>query len=395
MITNILALIKSEQERRNAPMLIELNAKKNKENTLKWFQAFYNIGSSIVNAYRRVIYVSSLKPGPLVIPNKGHKSEEVITELYEVGFEKDKISSWDEAAPGLLTRLQLLIIVLISFTNSLKVIRAKHAKDYYAVILSYLSLKKLINRKFNSSLKWIIIGDLSPYLITLSSACKDAGQKLVYWQYSFLDFKHLPRAADEAVILNNKGIQLSKLKSNRVFWRSIGSVKEVSSERIQRIQNGPIGILLSAQVHEEAWDTIIKIHEMIQQPCEIRFHPRSKIKNRELPEGITISEPTEDLNQFADRISLGICGNTQALSKILLRGTPVLQVAGLDLLDYDFHGYIKKNIVPGIKEPKQFSFNSIESFYQSTEYHQGLFDLIGPYGKDRQPLLSSFNVSNS
>lgn len=394
MNTHILALIQSENERRNAPAVLTVKAKKGRYQIAldSWVQKLKYIASSVNSAYKHLCKVSQIKPGSIVIPDKGHKYEEVVTELQEAGISDNEISSWDNTSPKFLMRVYLIILLIkVLFTN-LKFFSSKYTFKYLDMVLSYQGLKLFITKHYDGPKRWFIIGDLSPYLIALSAACKATGQTLVYWQYSFLDFKHLPCSADDAVILNRKGLELSRFKRNGAFWRIIGTVEELD---LDNIKNGPVGVLLNVHTHDEAWDLIINLHEIVKLPFEVRLHPNTKKTDRELPDGISIADPSENLEQFAERISLGLCGNTQAQAKILMMGTPVLQVAGLDLLDYDFHGYIKKNIVPGIKESKQFSFSSIENFYQSTEYQQGLFDLIGPYGKDRQPLLSSFNVSNS
>jgi len=74
-------------------------------------------------------------------------------------------------------------------------------------------------------------------------------------------------------------------------------------------------------------------------------------------------------------------------------GTPVVQVEGLDILEFDTHNYVKNKIVYGIRKLDDFSYETMVSFYKSKIYKTGLYNLIGPQGHDRKSLIGSKSFS--
>lgn len=387
MNIEILALIRSENERRNAPAVLAINEKRgrNKININNRLGKVKFLLSSVKNSYNGLLKIASIKENKIIIPGKGHKYDEVIEELTLSGISVQNISITGENSVSIFQRMYLAFLVFGYFFKVSKINKTEYSKDYLEIILLFLCLKKLLVNRFTGKCNWIIIGDLSTYLISLSAAVKSFKQQVIYWQYSFLDFKHLPCTANKAIILNDKGIELSKIRNSaKVYWREIEVVNKL---RLDKLKKGPIGILLNVHASQESLELILKLYKIIKLPFEIRKHPNSKLDFKGLPDEITLADSNEDLDKFAERISLGICGNTQAQAKLLMQGTPVLQVAGLDLLDFDFHGYIKKNIVFGIEDPNDFSFDRLKAFYQSDLYKDGLYNLIGPTGKNRVPIL--------
>ncbi|PKD43278.1 hypothetical protein [Rhodohalobacter barkolensis] len=389
MNTRLLSIIQSERERRNAPAVLAMNKQTGRESPYEktGFGKFWVVLRGMRNAFHLISYFNSLEAKQIIFPRKGHKYDEVENELTAAGLNSDQISKTSDHSPTFGARIVAFITVFRSFISGNAYFNGEHALKYFEILFVYTALCKWLQTKQQSS-AWIIIGDLSPDLICLSAACKHSGHTVVYWQYSMLDFKHLPVEADVAVILNSAGIRLSKIhKDKRYYWRDIGEVKSVDTENIHR---GPAGILLNVHAHEGAWNTIINIQKEIGLPCEVRFHPNSRLVIPELPEGISISDKSEPLESFAERISLAVCGNTQAQAKLIMMGVPVVQLKGLDQLYFDFHGYIQRDIVPGIKKPEHFEMSKIIEFYHSERYKTGLYNLIGPTNEDRVPGLEVF-----
>ena len=388
MNTRLLSIIKSEQERRNAPAVLAINEKTGRESPFEkdglgklWI---------VLRAIRTVFHVisnfSTLKGGGIILPRKGHKYDEVEEELIEAGLKKKHISK-TYGEPTFSSQIYAAKTILECLIAGIAYYNRKNAFKYFEVLFLYTALNKWLLRHKKSSI-WVIIGDLSPDLISLAAACKYAGHSVIYWQYSLLDFKHLSVDADVAIILNNAGIELSKISSDKDFyWRDIDTVETIDTDNISK---GPVGILLNVHAHEKVWERIFSIQNKIGLPCEVRFHPNSTLAIPELPEEITIADKSESLESFADRISLAVCGNTQAQAKLMMMGVPVVQLEGLDQLYFDFHGYVQRDIVPGIRHPEEFNMSELVEFYHSEKYKLGLNNLIGPTGESRKPSLESF-----
>jgi hypothetical protein len=198
----------------------------------------------------------------------------------------------------------------------------------------------------------------------------------------------MPVKADIGILLNKRGFDLSRLtRGDKYYWRNIPSVKEINLEDIKK---GPVGIVLNNHANENVVELIIKLQKIIKLNFVIRLHPNSKIIFKKKNSKLSVSDKNETLEVFSNNIGLAICGNTQAQVKLIMNGVPVLQLAELDVLDYDLHKYIKDGIVPGIRTPEEFNFNDIISFYKSKKYLDALQNHIGLQGVERKPDLYDF-----
>lgn len=390
MNTNILSVVKSEVERRHAPAVLAVKQYRERQ-AGKNYRQLYSIREKLAvykNTYNALCQLMRVKSKNLNLPGRGHKYDEVLRELLKVGIEIDEIAFQNCTEKNkLLDRINAIYITFITILKLRKIYKSEYSLQYSDVIVRYVALTDYLIRK--SKVSWIIIGDLSVSLIALSGAIKKSGHRLIYWQYSFLDFKHLPSSADIAVLLNHTGLELARLKKKdyglNTFWRDIGDIKVLNLEDIKK---GPVGVLLNVQTHENVLDLVIELKQKLGLKVEIRVHPNSNIKWNYFPPGIILADSKESLDDFAKRISLGVCGNTQAQAKLLMYGTPVIQLAGLDMLPFDFHDYVKKDIVYGIRLIEEFSFEKLSNFYESKKHKLGLQSLIGPTGIQRNPMLS-------
>lgn len=389
MNTTLLNVVRSEEERRNAPAVLEMQSEIQAETQRlgPWLRNFRQIIGGLKRIYRSLQLIDSNTSGKVVLPEEGHKYREVKKELLEAGIKPTAIFCCKRNEHSIKKKVFTWVILLKSLIRCIRIISTTHSKKYFVLILSYVCFKAVIKNRCNFKSKWIFIGDLSTYLIALSAACKILGCKVIYWQYSFLDFKHLPVKGDMAVILNEKGTKLSKLKTGgKIFYREITPPIELNLDKIDK---GPIGVLLNVHATSKVKILIERIYKIFRRPIEIRMHPNSKLKFTKLQEDIKIADNSESLESFSNRISIGVCGNTQAQAKLLLLGTPVIQISGLDPLSYDFHNYVKNNIVFGLESIEKYSKDDLVEFYESKTYKKGLFGLIGPSGVDRKPILNA------
>jgi hypothetical protein len=388
--TNILSVVKSEVERRHAPAVVAVKKYREKQASENYRQS-YSIREKLAaykNTYNGLCQVMRVKSKNLNLPGRGNKYDEVLRELLKAGIEIDEIAYQNYTEKNkLLDHINAIFITFTTFLKLRKIYKSEYSLRYLDVIVRYVALTDYLSKK--SKVSWIIIGDLSTSLIALSGAIKESGHRLIYWQYSFLDFKHLPSSADIAVLLNHTGLELARLKKKdyglNTYWRDIGDVTTLNLEDIKK---DPVGVLLNVHAQENVLDLVTVLQQELGLKVEIRLHPNSNLKWNNLPPDIILADPEESLDDFAKRISLGVCGNTQAQAKLLMYGTPVIQLAGLDMLPFDFHDYVKKDIVYGIRTIEEFSFEKVSSFYKSKKYNFGLHSLIGPIGIQRNPMLS-------
>lgn len=393
MNTVLLSIIRSEQVRRNAPAVLALNKIRAAEASIwqRWGQLLKLVPSAMRESITAQQQLLKLGWNELMLPGGGHKYEEVREELIQAGISHELGNGYNSKPIALSKRLYIAVLTCLFVFKYWALLLTATTRDYYAVLLTYYSLSHFIASNYSKVANWVIIGDLSPFLIVLSAACKRNQHKVIYWQYSLLDFKPLPVHADKAVILNDSGKDLSRIKKGHPFyWRRLDEFQDL---KLAKMTGGPIGILLNVHAHEASIAVIQELHQKLGLPFLVRLHPNSTLSLSGLPSDISKADSKQSLEEFAEGISLGICGNTQAQAKLLMLGVPVVQIKGLDVLEYDFHNYIKNYVVKGYKSPNEFEFDEVATFYKSNNYKNGLIKLLGPLGEHRRPKLDKSLLS--
>ena len=328
----------------------------------------------------------------LMVPGGGHKHAEVIDELQSATRGADwngaqrvrQVAAWRVTWQGVVVALRLLPVLVALY-------KRPRLRPYTEVIVRAIAMKQILGRGQGPG-AWLIIGDLNTRLIALAWAASEVGHRVVYWQYSYLDFKPLPVRADYAVLLNETGRKLAGLEgyddsNRRVFWRPGLSIEAL---RLDCMEEGPFGAFLNVHAHQESMDRLGELADAWNAPIEVRLHPNSTPSQFQWPSGLTLADSEEPLEAFVRRISLAVCGNTQAQAKALCMGTPVVQCEGLDVLPFDHHRYVSWGVVPGKRAGEHMSLQSVRAFYLSGSYVKPLRSLLGPDPANREPGLREF-----
>ena len=326
------------------------------------------------------VAMMSLETGPIVLFQSGHKYGEVEKDLIAAGIDANQVTYLDpdyrrawRQQPATFAAHMVRMLLLRQW---LRLRLSAHALDYLDIICQYAGFKHSLNRVAERS--WVIIGDLSPHLIALCGATRETGHRSIGWQMDYLDFKHFPVRTDIAAVLNETGVRLSRrdpaTSESDVYWRPVPEIRPMRLD----FENGTVGVLLNAFADEEVLERLSRLKARINRPMEVRLHPRSRLHHSPPPEGMALAPRDESLEAFTDRMSLLVCGNTSAQLKALCRGTPVVQVAGLDHLKWDHHGYLTLGLVIGFKSDDSICLDAIKNFYKKEDQSATLRKLIGP-----------------
>ena len=140
-------------------------------------------------------------------------------------------------------------------------------------------------------------------------------------------------------------------------------------------------------VRQEALNILSRLQANIGLPVLVRMHPNTRPDSFQWPVALKVAALTQSMEEFSRSISVAVCGNMQAQAKKLALDTPVVQMEGLDPLEFDHHGYVAAGIVFGLAKPEDWSFGEIRRFYAATDYRDSLQRLMGPAPEDRKPGL--------
>ncbi len=339
--------------------------------------------------YHGVAALRGLPEGDLVLPGGGHKYDEVRAELAAAARDLPQAAAIARAPrkqarfdPGAL-RILLRVLPLMWRTQTSRRLRP------YCEVLSHAQAFAYALQQDPTPRHWLIIGDLSPFLIALAGACRAAGHKVIYWQYSFLDFKHMPVASDIAVILNDTGRDLAVPKGQprlpQIFWRPRDAIAPL---RLDALETGSLAAVLNVHADARALRQLEACSTALDRPIEVRLHPNSKLGEAAWPDALTKAPANEPLEDFAQRHALVLGGNTQAQAKLRVCGTPVVHCAGLDPLRFDHHDYVRSGILPGWRDPLEADFAMLRRFYEAEDHVRALADHLGPEPENRRPTLT-------
>jgi hypothetical protein len=379
-----LGLIRSEAQRAAAPAVLALAQDRG---GMRQSGSIRRLLGILLRCYKSAALLRAMPAGALALPGGGHKHEEVRAE-FRAAVHVPAVSI--ATPPRRTTRIDA--VAMYALLRALPLMWRTHAsprlRPYCEVLTQARALADVLAREPGRR-HWLIIGDLSPYLIALAGAARQAGHGVIYWQYSFLDFKHMPVRADAAVILNNVGRALAAPTGasapEAVFWRPR---QTVSPLRREAGSSGQVGAVLNAHADPRALTQLSAFSREMARPIAVRLHPNSRLHDVEWPEGLTKSSANEPLEDFSRRHAFVLGGNTQAQLKVLLEGTMVVHCAGLDPLRFDHHNYVRDGILPGWRHSAEADTDALQAFFNSVDHAGAMADHIGPEPVERRPDLS-------
>ncbi len=122
----------------------------------------------------------------------------------------------------------------------------------------------------------------------------------------------------------------------------------------------------------------------------LRLHPRIETFDAARVPDWDVRPRGEALDVFARSCDAVICGSTAAQIEILLAGTPVIHLAGLDPHGFDFYGYVARGISYGFTVPPPGRIeDALAAFYQAPGWSDRMqTEVTGP--SDETPSLRAY-----
>lgn len=379
-----LGLVRSEAQRAAAPAVLAIAQDRGGRRQSGGLRRLLGIA---LRCYRSTALLRAMPAGALALPGGGHKHDEVRAEFRAAAHGPAVSIATPVRRTARIDPVALYVLLRV-LPLMWRTYASPRLRPYCEVLTQARAFADVLSREPGRR-HWLIIGDLSPYLIALAGAARAAGHGVIYWQYSFLDFKHMPVGADAAVILNDAGRALAVPRGapepEAVFWRPR---QAVSPLRITTVGTGHVGAVLNVHADTRALTQLLAYSRALARPLEVRLHPNSRLLSAEWPEGLTKAPPDEPLQGFARRHTLVLGGNTQAQLKVLLEGTMVVHCAGLDPLRFDHHDYVRDGILPGWRDSTEADPAALQSFFDAADHVSALSGHIGPDPAERRPDLS-------
>lgn len=385
-------MIASERERRNAPAVIAMGklhpdpAVRN-DFVGKFFRLKREIG-----VWRRALMLiaqtSGAKPRALLLPSRGHKYEELRNELVDAGAGSGAFSY---IPSGAMLNLRGLLLIGIAFTSLIfvrsRLFKKQHSCGYWEVVAYYVALRTVLERMEKTHIP--IIGDLSPYLIALSSAAGATGHSVISWQYGYVDFKHFPVRPTKACVLNERGIALARFndyQSGRdlIYYRPGFDARPIN---LKKLQWGSVGVMLKAQSNKQSLSVLRRLARKFPKLI-VRRHPNSSLDLSQLPNNVEVAPDEEMLSVFLKRVGIVICGNTTGQLAAVAAGNPVVQVSGLDPLPFDTYRFTAMGITFGCPDCDDISPHAVQDFYRDSAHQARVEQLFGPAPALRTPSLA-------
>ena len=134
--------------------------------------------------------------------------------------------------------------------------------------------------------------------------------------------------------------------------------------RISDLANISIGIVLNNYFNETFLLEYLEVlkSKIFCSKIVIRFHPRAKFEEMNLPHYVEKQSGKLSLKGFVDTVDLVIAGNTSVVPDILNSGIPVIYLSDLDNLPCDSYGYIRDKLVLA-STSFNWDINNITKFY--------------------------------
>jgi hypothetical protein len=346
-----------------------------KPSLIGWFRGvlrvFGGLSSVPLDAPRSVrLYV----PGSRRVNSK---AGDVYKDLEECGLQSHRICGIPE-----ISRLGELIGFLVripwGFVVAVKIHRRTKTLDWINIrlILEYLAYVRLLQKR--PLLCPVIISDTTPSMYAMWAAAEHVGARVVWWQDDYHHRGPLKFAASAGAVLNRGGYNaLANRCSKTVAFARPGK----NLKGLRMVPERPrVGVatnaLYSAAEHEiELLDRIrcsLQVDELV-----IRLHPRVSGANLvESREWLIIAPEAESLEAFSQRIDLVFVGNSASQLKFLCEGVPVVHVAGLDELGFDFYGYCQQRICFGLRSLDELQVHMINHFYNQSKDQSLLSGII-------------------
>lgn len=394
-VVSLFGAVCSERQRRRAPAVLALSRLDQQRSCVSRQPVTSRSTSRILfrclrTMLRESAHFSSLSAARIVLARKSHKFTEAKQELQDCGVDQSQLTH----LPRIVKRSWFVDLVFGRFkimqNTATLVYLWRRVGTRLMPFLELICMYSILTRECRalSCRYWLVVGDLSPFQIALAAAVRRTGHRLLTWQYDYLDFKRFPVVPDVAAVLNNSGAKLARIDSRadnneRLYWRSGIACRTVN---LSALADRPVGVLLNAFSAAHVVESVLTVlRDLLRQSILIRRHPNSKLAASDLIDDMEFQPVGESMDDFVRKVGIVVSGNTSAQLKALCLGAPIVQVPGLDPMNFDHHGYVARGIVYGVPSPDSISIESLVRFYRGGEFEENLAALLGPPPASRVP----------
>ncbi|WP_155992291.1 hypothetical protein [Fodinicurvata fenggangensis] len=214
-----------------------------------------------------------------------------------------------------------------------------------------------------------IVSDLGARRIAFARAARKFGALVIYYQYWQHHSFRPPFRVDYAICINNlladrlKASYGSIVMNRRVYG---GKAEDLS---FRTVPDSPvIGITTNVYPDSEELNRLLAGVQRTLRPARVLYKPHPRTTDSDIQDiDCEIFDRTAGIEEFARAIDLCISGNTTAILKVLLEGTPCLYLYGLDAYRYDRYGYVGEHAVIGGESLEQFKLEDINAFYSAPD----------------------------
>jgi len=271
----------------------------------------------------------------------------------------------------LAARIPIALPLVVKLTR-----RTGHSRADIGIIAATILHQRFLTR--NPGLLPIINSDLSPGQVMLACAAQAIGRPTVWWQDDFHYTDSVPFRVSAGVVLNRNGLRALQARNPdaTVLRRNIRKTNPAYGAPLAMrvptdVKHAGVAVngLFSGAPAE--LETLSRIRRAISVNwLELRLHPTANMKFESLPEGIRISPQHESVQEFSSRMDIVFSGNSAIQYKLVMAGTPVIHVSGLDGLEFDLYEYVDNGLVFGSTDIDQTILERARAFYRGIRFRE-------------------------
>jgi len=280
-------------------------------------------------------------------------------------------SSWIRIrkATRLLVRMPTAILIAARLSN-----RVRQSKEDIGIIIATILAQRMLVR--NHNLIPIINSDLSPSQVIVACAAQGVNRPSVWWQDDFHYTEPVPFHVAAAAVLNRNGLGAVQARNpgamilQRQPQAGLTNLQPPENMRIPAtVRRAGVAVngLFSGEKNELEMLSRLRRATGVDE-LELRLHPTAGNAPRNLPDKIRISPQDESVDEFCSRLDLAFSGNSAIQYKMVVAGTPVIHVSGLDGLEFDLYRYVDKGLVFGSRAIEETIVARALDFYRSGRF---------------------------
>lgn len=245
--------------------------------------------------------------------------------------------------------------------------KARITRDFLRYFLYYHASCQKFSGRPPAAL--VIISDLGARRIALARAARVNGSAVVYYQYWQHHSFRPPFHVDYGICINNLLANRLKDKFGSVIVNRVVFSGSPEDLKFRWVPDNPV-VGIATNVYPRS-DGINKVAAHLREQfgaANVLYKPHPRNSDSDLRDiQCEIFDKDADIEAFSDQIDLCVCGDTTAVLKILLTGTPCLHLPDLDERPADKYGYVKGAAILGAERVQDVTREDINHFYSNPE----------------------------